>query len=102
MKLSEVFRRVLELVGKPNMSNYICVIIRHEVERVPAADLHRALDVIYERINDRKRPNSTASGDALEHWLKQRGIKNIECSQMVDYRKRWLKELVKEFEAKGD
>jgi len=101
MKLSEVFNRALKLVGTNNTSDYICIIIKHEIPEAPVSDRNRAIDVIYERINGRKRPDTFATGDALEYWLKRRGIRG-NTQQMRKYRKRWLKELVREFKSKGD
>jgi len=96
MRLSEVFRLARELMERGGGSGLICSSITYGLAVVPVKDKQRAVRVIMVRLH----PSTTVFKWAEAHNLPDVG--KVTASDFHEFRIRWLKELEREFKAKGD
>lgn len=107
MKLSTIFSLAKHDIQE-GIEDFICLAIKYN-DTTPKSDRWRAIDVIFERINDRPRNREEReerdTGDSVCQWLLKNG--HAKPSEMTgnalrEYRLRWLDALIAEFAAKGD
>jgi hypothetical protein len=96
MKTSEVFRRARKLLESKRGSKYICFCIEDCSSEVLAMYKSRAIAEVMKRIYPR---------DTVEGWAYSKGLcrgDEVTSQDFREFRIRWLKELEREFKAKGD